>query len=75
MEENWTEFLRKWQVVTASGTKQEFMTKWDEFLKYYANKPEVLKYLQEIWIPHKEHYNFTCRSSMLFSNSACSHLQ
>ncbi|CAG8854728.1 12562_t:CDS:2, partial [Gigaspora margarita] len=53
-EENWTEFLRIWQMVAMSNTEQEFATKWNEFLQHYMNKPEVIKYLQETWITYKK---------------------
>ncbi|CAG8678410.1 2750_t:CDS:2 [Cetraspora pellucida] len=43
-------------LVMASGTEQEFITKWNEFLNHYTNKPKALKYLQETWIPYKEHF-------------------
>nr|CAG8652006.1 14323_t:CDS:1 [Entrophospora candida] len=53
-EEDWTEFIELWKAVTASITEQDFTTKWNEFLECYASKPNVLQYLQETWILHKE---------------------
>ncbi|CAJ0767110.1 18905_t:CDS:2, partial [Entrophospora sp. SA101] len=53
-EEDWTEFIELWKAVTASITEQDFTTKWKEFLECYASKPNVLQYLQETWILHKE---------------------
>ncbi|CAG8741587.1 23275_t:CDS:2, partial [Cetraspora pellucida] len=55
-DENWTEFIRMWQVVIGSVTEQDFEIQWNEFLKSYSNKPEVLKYLQETWLPYKKHF-------------------
>ncbi|CAG8791514.1 12304_t:CDS:2, partial [Cetraspora pellucida] len=54
MEEDWNEFLRMWQLVTALITEQEFITQWDKFLKRYESKLGAIKYLQEIWMPYKE---------------------
>ncbi|CAJ0765521.1 11704_t:CDS:2 [Entrophospora sp. SA101] len=53
-EEDWTKFIELWKAVTASITEQDFTTKWKEFLECYASKPNILQYLQETWILHKE---------------------
>jgi hypothetical protein len=55
-EEHWTEFIELWKAVTASITEQDFTTQWNEFLECYESKPDVLQYLQETWILHKERF-------------------
>ncbi|CAG8586548.1 9648_t:CDS:2 [Gigaspora rosea] len=47
-----------WQAVTVSISKQEFTAQWNELLKCYESKPKVLKYLHDIWMPHKKHFVF-----------------
>ncbi|CAG8771991.1 8889_t:CDS:2 [Cetraspora pellucida] len=49
-------FFAKWNDIVQSETKSEFDVKWNNLCSTYINKPSVISYLQETWIPWKEKF-------------------
>ncbi|CAG8694673.1 13890_t:CDS:2 [Cetraspora pellucida] len=52
----WQAFLSECNNVVYSQTEDEFNIKWENFLNTYTNKPHIINYLKEIWMPWKEKF-------------------
>ncbi|CAB4443289.1 unnamed protein product [Rhizophagus irregularis] len=54
--DGWQLFLGKWNDVVESTTEVEFNEKWQMFCSTYDNKPHVITYFKNTWIPWKEKF-------------------
>ncbi|CAB5383776.1 unnamed protein product [Rhizophagus irregularis] len=54
--DGWQLFLGKWNDVVESITEVEFNEKWQMFCSTYDNKPHVITYFKDTWIPWKEKF-------------------
>ncbi|CAB4394027.1 unnamed protein product [Rhizophagus irregularis] len=54
--DEWQLFLAKWNDVVQSISEDEFNEKWQIFCSAYANKPRIIKYLEDTWILWKKKF-------------------
>lgn len=55
-QENWEDFLGSWRRVIYSSTELEYNEQWKELESSYAEKKEVVEYIENVWIPLKEKF-------------------
>jgi hypothetical protein len=55
-EEEWVAFLKQWIATVMSRTEHEFHGRLEELCSIYSNKPDVILYLQDTWVPFKEKF-------------------
>ena len=54
--DGWQLFFGRWNDVAESTTEVEFNEKWQIFRSTYDDKPHIITYLENIWIPWKEKF-------------------
>ncbi|CAG8761595.1 15594_t:CDS:1, partial [Funneliformis caledonium] len=54
--DEWQLFLAKWNDIVQSITENEFNEKWQIFCSTYANKPCIVTYLENTWMPWKKKF-------------------
>lgn len=55
VESRWTDFRDLWQAIIYAITEDEFEASWTSItLKYWDEYPEIISYVADTWLCHKE---------------------